>query len=109
MVREKEKNISNRNQGYMASSELHATTTASTGFPKTPEKARLWFKITSHDDDRDIRKDINNFLQEIQKNKGKELEGFKGEKQKSRKELQENTIKQVKEMNKTIQNLKMET
>jgi hypothetical protein len=45
---------------------------------------------------------------EIQENTGKQLEALKEETQKSPKELQENTIKQVKETNTTIQNVKME-
>jgi hypothetical protein len=44
----------------------------------------------------DFRKDINNFLKEIQKNTGKQVEAFKVETQKSLKELQENTNRQRK-------------
>jgi uncharacterized coiled-coil protein SlyX len=47
----------------------------------------------------DFKEDINNSLKEIQENSGKQV---------SLKELQENTNKQVKELNKTIQDLKME-
>ena len=50
----------------------------------------------------DFKKDIDNSLKEIQENIGKQLETLKEETQKSLK------IKQAKEMNKTIQNLKME-
>ena len=45
---------------------------------------------------------------EIQENKGKQIEALKVESQKPLKELQENTTNQVKELNKTIQDLKME-
>jgi hypothetical protein len=38
MARGKGRNISNRNQGYLASSEPSSPTTASPGFPNTPEK-----------------------------------------------------------------------
>ena len=38
MVRGKSKNISNRNQGYLASSEPSSSTTVSPGYPSTPEK-----------------------------------------------------------------------
>ena len=55
----------------------------------------------------DFKKDINNSLKEIQENTGKQLEALKEETQKTLK-LQENTTKQVKERNKTIQDLKME-
>ena len=54
----------------------------------------------------DFKKDINNSLNEIQENTGKQVEALKEETQKFLKELQENTIKQAKEMNKTIQDLK---
>ena len=51
-------------------------------------------------------KDINNSLKEIQElNRYKP---FKKETQKSLKDLQENTRKQVKELNKTFQDLNME-
>jgi hypothetical protein len=56
----------------------------------------------------DFKKDINNSLKEIQKNRGKQGAAPTEETQKSLKELQENTIKQVKETSKTIQDLKME-
>jgi phosphoserine phosphatase len=45
---------------------------------------------------------------EIQENTEKQVEALKQETQKSLKELQENTTKQVKEMNKTILDLKIE-
>jgi uncharacterized protein YicC (UPF0701 family) len=45
---------------------------------------------------------------EIQENISKQLETFKEETQKSFRELQENTTEQVLELNKTIQDLKME-
>jgi hypothetical protein len=54
----------------------------------------------------EFKKNINNSLKEIQENTGKQLETLKQETQKFLKELQEN--KQVKEFNKTIQDLKME-
>ena len=56
----------------------------------------------------DFKQDINNVLKEIQENTDKQVEAFKEEAQKSLKELQENTTKPVKELNKTIQNLKIE-
>jgi len=49
----------------------------------------------------DFKKNINNSLKEIQKNKGKQVEALKEEAQKSLKDVQErNTSKQVKELNK---------
>ena len=56
----------------------------------------------------DFKKDINKSFKQIQKNTGKQVESLKDETQKYLKELQENTSKQVKELNKTIQDLKME-
>ena len=38
MARGRHKNISNRNQGYLASSESSSPTTANLGFPNTQEK-----------------------------------------------------------------------
>jgi hypothetical protein len=51
MVRGKDKNTSNRYQGYLASSEPSSPTTASPGYLNTPEKQDSDLKITSHDDD----------------------------------------------------------
>jgi hypothetical protein len=56
----------------------------------------------------DFKKGNSNSLKEIQENTAKMVEILKEETQKSLKELQENTTKQVMELNKTIQNLKME-
>jgi hypothetical protein len=38
MARSKYKNISNKKQGYLASSEPSSPTQASNGYPNTPEK-----------------------------------------------------------------------
>ena len=54
----------------------------------------------------DFKKYINKSLKEIQENTGKQVEALKEETQKSFKKWQENTIKQAKEMDKTIQDLK---
>jgi hypothetical protein len=53
MARGKNKNISNRNQGYLASSQPSSPTIASPGYSITLEK------------------DINNSLKEIKENTGK--------------------------------------
>jgi hypothetical protein len=105
MVGGKHKNISNRNQVYLAS-EPSSPTIASPGYTITPGKqdsdlkSHLTMMMTE-----DFKKDINDSLKEIQENTGKQVEILEEE---TRKELQENTIKQAKEMNKTIQDLKME-
>ena len=52
MVKGKHKNLTNRNQGYLASSEPSSPTTESPGYPQHIGKARFRFKITSHDADR---------------------------------------------------------
>ena len=56
----------------------------------------------------DFKKGINNSLKKIHENTAKQVEALKEEAQKSLKELQKNTTKQVMELNKTIQDLKME-
>jgi hypothetical protein len=104
----KHKNINNRNQGYLASSELNSPTIASPVYTITPEKQDSDLKSPLMMVIEDFKKDINNSLKEIQENTGKQLEALKEETQKSLKELQGNTIKQEKEMNKIIQDLKME-
>jgi len=52
MARGKHKNLSNRNQDYLASSEPSSSTIENTGYPNKPEKQDLDVKITSYDDDR---------------------------------------------------------
>jgi hypothetical protein len=104
MVRGKDKNISNRIKGYLASSESSSPTTVSPGYPNTPEKQDSDLKLHLMMMIEELKKHINNSLEEIQ-NTGKQLEVLKEETQKFFKELQENTTKQV---NKIIQDLKME-
>jgi predicted nucleic acid-binding Zn-ribbon protein len=93
------KNLTNRNQDNSPSSGPSTPTSASPGYPNTPEtldpdlKAYLMMMVE------DI-KDFNNSLKEIQENTAKELQVLK--------EKEENTSKQVREMNKTILVLKRE-
>jgi hypothetical protein len=94
MARGKHKNISNRNQDYLASPEPNSPTIASCGYFKTPEKQDSDLKSLLMMMIEDIKTDINNFIKEIQKNTCKQVEALKEETQKSLKELQENTIKQ---------------
>jgi hypothetical protein len=107
-VGDKYKNISNRNRGYLASSEPISPTIANPGYTITPEKQDSDLKSFLMMVIEDFKKNINNSLKEIQENTGKQLEALKEETQKSLKELKENTIKQAKEMNKTIEDLKIE-
>jgi hypothetical protein len=95
------KNRSNRNQGYMASSEPNAPTIATPGYTIKPENQDMDLKSL-------LIMMMENFKKVIQENAGKQLEAFKEETQISLRELQENTIKQVMELNKTIQDLKVE-
>jgi hypothetical protein len=60
MVRGKGKNISNRNQGYLASSELSSPTTASPGYPNTQENQDSDLKSHCMMMIEDFKKDINN-------------------------------------------------
>jgi hypothetical protein len=87
MVGGKHKNISNRNQCYLAPSEPSSPNTASPGFPNTTEK---------QDSDLKFHLMIDS-LKETQENTGKQVESLKEETHKSLEEIQENTIKQVKE------------
>jgi hypothetical protein len=65
MARGKYKNISNRNQGYFASSENSSSITASTGYPNAPEKQDSDLKSHLMMMIEDFKKDINNSLKEI--------------------------------------------
>jgi hypothetical protein len=67
MARGKGKNISNRNQGYLAPSEPSSPITVSPGYPNIPEKqdadliSHLMMMIE------DFKKDINNSIKEIKR------------------------------------------
>ena len=87
MAKGKVKNLTNRNQDHSPSSELSTPTSPSPGHPNTPKKldrdlkAYLMMMVV------DIKKDLNNSLNEMQENSAKELQVLK--------EKQENTTKQV--------------
>jgi hypothetical protein len=97
----KHKNIRNRNQGYLASSEANSPTIRSPGYTITPEKQDIDVKSL-------LMMIMEDFKKEIQEYTGKQLAVLKEKAQKSLRELQENTFKQLKELDKTIQNLKIE-
>ena len=78
MVGGKHKNINNRNQGYLASSESNSPTIASPGYPNTPERQDSDLKSLPMMIE-DIKKYINNSLKEIQENTDKQLEALKEE------------------------------
>jgi hypothetical protein len=62
MARGKDENISNRNQGYLASSEPSFPTTVSPGYLNTPEKQDSHLKSHLMMMIEDFKKDINNSL-----------------------------------------------
>jgi hypothetical protein len=86
MAKGKHKTISNRNQNTWASPESSSFTTASPEYTKTPENQKSALK---------------SYLMKI-------IDSFKEDVNNSLKEIQENTSKQVKELNKAIQELKVE-
>jgi hypothetical protein len=94
MAKGKCKNHTNRNQDLSPSSEPNTPTSASPGYPNTPEKQDSDLKSYLMMLVEDIKKGFNNSLKEIQENTAKEVNVFK--------EIQENTTKQVMELNKTI-------
>ena len=71
MVKGKGKNISNRIQGYLASSEPSSPTTASPGYLNTPEKQDSDLKSHLMMMIEEFKKDVNNSLEEIQESTGK--------------------------------------
>jgi hypothetical protein len=83
MVGSKHKNRSNRNQGYLASSEPNSPTIAGPGYIITPEKQDMDIKSLLMKMMEDYKKDINNSLKEIEENTGKQVEALKEEPQKS--------------------------
>ena len=82
MAKGKGKNLSNRNQGYLASSEPSSPTTASPGYPNTQEKQDSDLKSHLMIMIEDFKKDINSSIKEIQ-NTSKQVEALKEETQKS--------------------------
>jgi hypothetical protein len=81
MVRGKGKHISNRKQGYLASSEPSSPTTMSHGYPNILEKQDSDLQSHLMMMMEDFKKDINNSLKEIQENTGKQVEDLNEETQ----------------------------
>jgi hypothetical protein len=73
MVKDKHKNLSNRNQDHSPSSEPSTPTLPSPGHPNTPEKLDPDLKAYLMMTVEDIKKDFNNSLKEIQENTAKEV------------------------------------
>jgi hypothetical protein len=80
MARGKGKNISNRNQGYLVSSEPNSPTKASPGYTNIPEKQDYDIKSLLMMMMEDFKKDINNSLTEILKNTATQVGVVKEEK-----------------------------
>jgi hypothetical protein len=66
MAKGKYKNLTNRNQDHLASSEPSTPTTVSPGEPNTPENQDSDLKSYLMMLVEDFKKDINNSLKEIQ-------------------------------------------
>ena len=79
MDRGKGKNISNRNQGYLASSEPSSPTTASPRYPNASEKQDSDLKLHLMMIVEDFKKGINISLKEMQVNTDKQVEALKEE------------------------------
>ena len=76
MVKGKHKNLTNRKQDHLTSSEPSTPTTASPGYPNTPEKQdsdlKSYLMMLVED-----FKDINNSQKEIRENTAKQIEVLK--------------------------------
>jgi hypothetical protein len=66
MAKGKLKNFTNRNKGYLASSEPSSPIRTNPRYPNTPEKKDLDLKSHLMMLTEDFKKDINNSLKEIQ-------------------------------------------
>jgi hypothetical protein len=83
MVGDNHKNRSNRNQGYLASSEPNSPKIANTGYTITPEKQDMDLKTLLMMMMENFKKNINNSLKELLENTGKQVEALKEKTQKS--------------------------
>jgi len=77
MARHKGKNLRNRNQGHLASSEPRSPTTVSPEYPSTLENQDLDLNSQLMMMLEDFKKDISNSLNEIQENIDKQVEALK--------------------------------
>ena len=82
MVKSKHKNLTRRNQDYLASLEHSTSTKASLGYLNTLEKLDSDLKPYLLMLAEDFKKGINNSLKEIQENTAKQVEALKEEAQK---------------------------
>jgi hypothetical protein len=77
MVKGKCKNITNRNQDHSQSSQPITPTSASTGYPNTPEKLDPDLKPYPMIMVEDIKKEFNNSFKEIHENTAKDVQVLK--------------------------------
>jgi hypothetical protein len=77
MEKVKCKNLTIRNQDYLAPSEPSSLTTASSGFPNSPEKQEVDSKSYLMMLIEDFKKDINNYLKELQEKTSKQVKELK--------------------------------
>jgi FtsZ-binding cell division protein ZapB len=82
MVNGKCKNLTNRNQDFLAPSEHSSPSTSSPGYPNTLERQDVNLKSYLVMVIEDFKKDINNSLKEIQENTCKQVEALEEETQK---------------------------
>ena len=94
MAKGKRRNTTNRNLGNMTVSEPNSSTTACPGYHNTSEKKDLDLKSLVMMLLKELKKDINESLKEIQGNMNK-LETHIMETQKSLKEMQENKAQET--------------
>jgi hypothetical protein len=92
MTKGKLKNLINRNQDYLASSEPKTPTTVSPGYQNTLKKQDSDLKSYLMIQVEIFKKDINNNLKEIQVNTAKQVEVLKEEAQKSLKDYRRTQI-----------------
>ena len=77
MAKGKLKNLTDRNQDLSPSSESSTLTSASPGYPNTPEKQDSVSKLYLVMLVEDLKKGINNSLKEIQENNAKQVKTLK--------------------------------
>jgi prophage DNA circulation protein len=108
MVRGKIRTISNRSQYMWASSEPSSSSSASPEYTNTPKNQEADLKSYLMKTIEFFKLDINNLMKEVQESMYKQVEAIKEETNKYLKEIQENIIQKVKELNKALQDLKVE-
>ena len=99
MAKGKRRNVNNRNQGNMTTSEPNSPLPSCPGYPITPVKQGLDLKSLVMMLVQEHMKDI---LKEIQEKIDQKLEALARETQKSLKEIQENTKANNEEMQKHL-------